>query len=229
MRKKEGRRVEERAQEVRTALETLNMVRGDAGQVERIRGGEVRQGIAFEVRPEDLDGVELGGIGREQGDGPAPVRQVLRDDLRAVTRQPVPDQDKGTAQMARERSKERDQPRGGDVLVGAQREVQPRALAAGRQGQGGDERHLFASPAPLIEDRGLATWRPTAPHDRGQQQAALVDEYQRGVQAPRFFLRRGQSTLTHRWIAASSRSRARRSGFCGLQPRVRSTRPIWST
>jgi len=226
MRKKEGRRVEERAQELRTVLETLNMASGDAGQMERIRGGEVRQGIALEVRPEDLDGVELGGIGRQQGDGPAPVMQVLRDDVGSVTRQPVPDEDKGAAQMARERPEERDQPRGGDVLVGAQREVQPRAMAAGRQGQGGDDGHLVARPAPLIEDRGLATRRPTASHDRGQQQAALVDEHQRGVQAPRFFLRRGQSTFTHRWIAVSSRSRARRSGFCGLQPRVRSTRPI---
>jgi hypothetical protein len=42
-------------------------------------------------------------------------------------------------------------------------------------------------------------------------------------------LMRGQSTFTHRWIAASSRSRARRSGFWGLQPSLRSTRPIWST
>jgi hypothetical protein len=117
------------------ALETLNLARGDAGQVERIRGGEVRQGLALEVRPEDLDGVELGRVGRQPGDGPVPMMQVRRDDLGSVTRQPVPDEDKGASQMARERTEERGQPRGGDVLVGAQREVQPRALA-GATGSG---------------------------------------------------------------------------------------------
>ena len=131
--------------------------------------------------------------------------------------------------MASERTEERDQPGRRDILVRAEREVQPRALAAGRQGQGGDDRHFFARSPALIQDRSLAAGCPTTPHERGKQQAALVDEYQRGVQAPRFFLMRGQSTFTHRWIAASSRSRARRSGFCGLQPSVRSTRPIGST
>ena len=205
------------------------MASGDAGQVGSVRRGEVRQGIALEVGPEDLDGVELGGIGRQEGDVAGLTMQVLRDDLGPVTGQPVPDDEEGTAQMASECTKERDQPGRRDIFVGAEREVQPRAMAAGRQGQGGDDGHLFACTPALIEDRGLAAGGPTTPHERGEQQATLVDEYQRGVQAPRFFLMRGQSTFTHRWIAASSRSRARRSGFCGLQPRVRSTRPIWST
>jgi hypothetical protein len=36
--------------------------------------------------------------------------------------------------MPSERSKEGNQPRGGDILIGAQREVQTRATAARRQG-----------------------------------------------------------------------------------------------
>jgi hypothetical protein len=39
----------------------------------------------------------------------------------------------------------------------------------------------------------------------------------------------GQSVLIQRWMAISSRSIARRWGFCGLQPNERKRRPIWST
>ena len=74
----------------------------DAGQVGGIRRGEVRQGIAREIGPEDLDRVELGRVGRQQGDVPVPAMQVRGDDLGSVTGQPVPDEDKGTAQMTRE-------------------------------------------------------------------------------------------------------------------------------
>ena len=152
--------------------------------------------------------------------------QVRRDDVSPMARQPIPDDQKAAWQVARERTEERDQPRRRDILVGAQREVQPRALAPGRQGQGRDDGHLLPGRPALIQDRRPAAGRPGPPHDRGEQQPTFVDEHQAGVQAPRFFLMRGQSTFTHRWIAASSRSRARRSGFCGLHPSFRSTRPI---
>lgn len=42
--------------------------------------------------------------------------QVLRDDLGPVTRQSVPDEDKGTSQMANERVEEWDQPRRGAAV-----------------------------------------------------------------------------------------------------------------
>ena len=38
----------------------------------------------------------------------------------------------------------------------------------------------------------------------------------------------GQSDLTQVAIAVSSRSRAHRVGFCGLQPKARIKRPMWS-
>ena len=143
--------------------------------------------------------------------------------------QAIPDEDERAAQMTRQGAQEGDQPRRGDVLVRAQREVQPGATSTGHQGERRNDGHLVAGAAALVQDRRLAAGRPAAADDRGQQQAPLVDEHERGIQAPRFFLMRGHSTFTHRWMAASSRSRARRSGFWGLQPRVRSTRPTWST
>src|SRR5712691_6414449 len=131
-RKKEGRRIEERVQEVRATLEALHVVGGDARQVEGVRGGEVRQGIALEIGPEDLHRVELGCVGRQQGDVPVLSMQVCGDDLGSVAGESVPDEDKGAAQVTTESAEEADQPRRGDVLVGAQREVQPRATAAWR-------------------------------------------------------------------------------------------------
>lgn len=95
------------------------MASRDAGQVSGVRRGKVGQGIALEIGPEDLDGVELGRVGWQQGDVPVPVMQVLRDDVSTVPGQPVPDEDKGAAQVPTERAEEWDQPRRGDVLVGA--------------------------------------------------------------------------------------------------------------
>ena len=73
------------------------MASRDAGQVGSVRRGEVRQGIAFEIGPEDLDGVELGGIGRQEGDIAGLTMQVRCDDLGPMTGQPVPDDNKGAA------------------------------------------------------------------------------------------------------------------------------------
>lgn len=82
---------------------------------------------------------------------------------------------------------------------------------------------------PLIKDRSLPSRCPGATHQRCQEQSALVEEDQVSVQPPRFFLMRGQSAFAQRRMACSSRSRARRSGFWGLQPIARSNRPMWST
>jgi hypothetical protein len=97
---------------------------------------------------------------------------------------------------------------------------------AGRYGERSYSRNLFM-PAPLLNEyRGLAAWRPSPPDQRSHHKPALVDKGDVGVQFAGFFLIRGQSTLIHRWTVASSRSRACLSGFCGLHPIERSTRPI---
>jgi hypothetical protein len=77
----------------------------------------------------------------------------------------------------------------------------------------------------LWKDRRLSTRRPGSTHERCEKKPALVKKDDVGVQSLRFFLMRGQSTLTQRRIAASSRSRACRSGFCGVHPNDRSKRP----
>ena len=46
--------------------EALNMAGGHPGELGRVQRGEVGQGVALEIRPEDLDGVELRRVGRQQ-------------------------------------------------------------------------------------------------------------------------------------------------------------------
>lgn len=117
------------------------------------------------------------------------------------------------------------EPRRIDVVVRPDREVEAHASAAGRHGQRADHRDLLPVASALSQDRRLAARGPSPAHERRQQNAALVEEDDVGVQALGFLLMRGQSTLIQRRITVSSRSRARRSGFCGLQPIARRRRP----
>ena len=71
--KKEWGGVEEGPQEVGAALEALHVARRNVRQVSGVRRGEVRQGIAFETGPEELDRIELGGVRGQEGDVPVPV------------------------------------------------------------------------------------------------------------------------------------------------------------
>ena len=81
----------------------------DAGQHRGVRRGVVRQRIALEVSPEDLNGVEFGCIRGQQRDIPARVVEVVGDDLGAMTGQAIPHEDKPAPQMTRERPEKREQ------------------------------------------------------------------------------------------------------------------------
>ncbi len=131
---------------------------------------------------------------------------------------PIPDQQDGVAEMSGEIPQEFDQPHGGDVGVGAHGKVKSHPPLERRERKSRDARDFFSRTSALIQDRGPASGSPTATDQRSQQQPAFVQEDQRRFQLPRFFLIRGQLSRTQRRMASSSRSRARRSGFWGLQP-----------
>ena len=151
----------------------------------------------------------------ESGDGHALV------DVQAISDQ----QDRST-QVSEEISEKVDHPEAIDVQIRGEGKVKS-YLSAGRgDGQRGDDRRLLAVTTALKEDRGLASGRPGTTDERRREEAALVQEDDMGPQPRGFFLMRGHSTLTQRRMASSSRSRARRSGFWGVQPRARSRRPI---
>src|SRR6266700_3092877 len=111
-----------------------------------------------------------------------------------------------------------------DVLVWEKAEVEVKSVATRRHGQRAHTRDLLTGPAALIEDGGLAARSPGATHQRGHQKAGFIEENQMRLQPAGFFLMRGHSFLTQRWISRSLRSTARRSGFWGLQSRARNKR-----
>jgi hypothetical protein len=77
----------------------------------------------------------------------------------------------------------------------------------------------------MAQLRRLAAGRPGAAHGGDQEEARFVREDKVGAQPRGVFFTRGQTSRFQRSIARSSRSRARRSGFCGLHPRAWSRRP----
>lgn len=198
-----------------------------AVDVRRVGGRVVGQRMALHVAPEQLNGVEFRGAGRQrlEVDGRAATQESL-DRVSAVGVQAIPDHHDGTLDLTAPVPEELDDVGGGEVGVGQEPEVQPDPPALGCHGEGGDGRDLAVRAGPLGEDRGLPARGPGASQQRSHEEPALVDEGHDGVQRAGFFLMRGQSTRTQRRMAASSRSRACRSGFCGVQPNARSTRPI---
>jgi len=75
----------------------------------------------------------------------------------------------------------------------------------------GNHRKAFPTES-LLDDWGLAAWRPRAHPVRARTQAAFVEEDDGASFACGFFLRRGQRSRFQCAIFGSSRSKARREG-----------------
>ena len=96
-------------------------------------------------------------------------------------------------------------------------EVQVDLIAAGGHAQGSDDGEPLVSARALRQERSMAAVRRASSDKGGHQKAGFVEEDEAGSQAGGFFFTRGRSSLTQRWISASSRSTARRCGFPGLR------------
>lgn len=174
--------------------------------------------FVLEEFPRELIGVEFRGVGGEAFDMEARMAgEHLLHVRPAVDGAAIPEQDDGAAEMAQQQPQEHRDLDVGDVLQ-VQMAVEPEPSVRRADRHRRDGRDLVALVA-MDQPRCLTTRRPGAA-DRGhQQKAALVQEGQVRPQAPGFFL-----SCTHvcrfQWaMAASSRSRARRSGFWYVQPR----------
>ena len=186
----------------------------------------VGERVHLHVSPEHLDRVEFGSVGREELEvDPPGAIECLAQFLGAVTGKAVPHDDEGALQVAPEIGKEAAEVASLRVLPRQQRKVKSYAGPARREGECADHRDFVVGSGALVEDRCLTARRPGAAHQGRHQEPGLVDEDQARVQPAGFFLTRGQTVLTHVRMASSSRSRARRSGFCGLQPIPWRSRP----
>ncbi len=155
--------------------------------------------------------------------------KVSVDSLRPVGWESIPDHDDGVANMTRQPLQEGDHRLGVHVHICTHGKVKSYLPPLRRNRKNGNDRDFLLGPGPLVQDRRLTPGGPTAPNQGSHQQPGFVDEDQGGLQARRVFFIRGQSFLTQPRMACSSRSRARRSGFCGVQPIERNRRPMWST
>jgi len=210
---------------VLSAPESGNVIAGCLGKVFWVIGCVVGQGVAFEVAPNHLDRVDLRGIGWQKetmksgGSGKYAI-----DDFGAMGEGSVPDYEQGLLHLAAELPQKAGHAHGSDVLACMERKIKSYPLASWRNREGRDGRDLAVSPSDLAQNWRSAAGCPGASDQRRQEKAALVDERNVGVQASGFFLMCGQSTLIQCRMAFSSRSRARRSGFCGVQPIERRSR-----
>lgn len=106
--------------------------------------------------------------------------------------------------------------------------VQAQTLSSGTHGDSGNDRDFVAPSLAVIVNRGASLRRPSPGHVRDQEEARFVGEDEVGAQPHGVFFIRGHSCCFHRAMPSSFLSRARRSGFCGLQPKLCISRPTWS-
>ena len=173
-----------------------------------------RERVVFHPGPQPLVGIQFRGIGRQTIHPEPGVMGFERRPrlFRAVGVQTVPEQEDPAWNPVQQVADEGDDLGAGDRAP-HQTEIGVRVRRDRRDG-----RQLRPVEA-VVEKRRLASRGPGFARRRQQREAALVDKDQRGLQALGFFFKRGQVCFTQRWMAASSRSRARRAGFCQLQPK----------
>jgi hypothetical protein len=177
----------------------------------------------FQLLPEAFVRIQLWGIRRQalqmQPLGRS-IRQELLDTVAAMNRGPAPDHHHAARHFAQQMFQEGHHIRrvDGPLLTV---EV-PRALR--RECTDGGEL-IAGSPFPPhggLADRGIGT------DDAGQGiTARFIDKKERLLLGLRPFLIAGQVSSRRRAMAASSRCRARRAGFWGLQRRALHTRLRW--
>jgi hypothetical protein len=192
--------------------------------------GEVRQAVGLGIAPDQLDRIQFRCV-RWQQRGADAMRVALEpafDGLPAMGVEPVPHQLDRRAHCAAQLLQEREDVFSVEAGPGQQAEVGAHAPTR-RHDERCDDSHVDAVAAALPQHRRVSPRRPAAPHHGTHQKAALVYEDDRRAAAPGVFFTPGQSSRIQRRICSSSRSMARRAGFCGLQPRSCSSRPMWST
>jgi hypothetical protein len=179
---------------------------------------------ALQMGPKALAGIQLWGIGGEALHM-EPLRrtisQELCDQMTAVDRRTIPDKhhlSRHLPQQVLEKS---------DHIVRVNRTVLAVEVELALRGDGADRGQMVAG-TPLPQNGGVA-YRGIGADDTGQGiEPGFIDEENRLRLGLCPLLSAGQVSSRQRAMAASSRCRARRTGFCGLQRSAFSKRPTWT-
>ena len=217
-------------EDVGAALNGTRVGTGRVGEFVDVGDREVRHGVPLEVSPKVFDRVEFRRVGGQELAAQEWARvEELAHDNGVVRPQVVPHHDERRVELAFQLREEVPGAARVDVGVPVQAEVQAHLVPPRGHAQGGDGAHLPVRAGALPDDGRRAARCPAAPNQRRHQERGLVYEHQPGLQARGVFFTRAQSRPIQVATAFPSRSRARRAGFCGLQPSERIRRPMWST
>lgn len=158
-----------------------------------IIGGEVGEAAVFEIGPELLDGVELGGVGWEPFDVPVGSGREPPADLAVpVGPSKIPQQDHRAPEVPVEVAEEAEDVRSPDVFPGMQGQIEGDAAPARGDHEGPHAGDFFVGPRAERQPRGASPEAPGAAEDRGHQKARFIQADQSGVEAGEFFFTRGQ-------------------------------------
>ncbi len=178
----------------------------------------------FGERPNTLVGIQLRGVGWKVLDVQTrmpPLEFVQQTSL--VGLGIVQQDDDRSSEMTQEIPKERADPPAVDI-VQAELIVQPQSLTPRTYGNRRDDRDAIVTMAMAVNWR-MSPRCPGAKQIRNQEEPRFIEEDEVGAQPCSFFFTRGQRFFFQCLIAPSSRSTARRSGVCELQPSPCSSRP----
>ncbi len=183
----------------------------------------VREGVVHVV-PDELVGIEVWGVSGKPLDlEPGMVVEEGLDLGALVNGSPIPQQEDGTGDVAQQMLEESQHFMGGQVFL-VELNVQSRPAPTRRHRERGDGRDLI--PLVVMAQDGSPPDRgPSLPQIGDEEEAALVEEGEMGAQPPSLFFRAGHLCRFQRSIFSSSRSTARRSGFCQLHFIERSSGP----
>jgi hypothetical protein len=193
-------------------------------EVVKIDGGIVGERIGFEPSPQVFDGIELRGVRRQVFQMCRAGQNAFVDEFALVGLEAVPDQHDGHFQLPLQMLKEIHCEFGVDVGGRVQAKVQSDPIACRRNAQRGDGADLLIVLAPLPKHRGVPAQTPGTAHQGSHEHAGFVEKNDGCIQPRGVFFTRGQSCSIQAWIRSSSRSRARRVGFCGEKPNPCRTR-----
>src|SRR5215210_8277465 len=180
------------------------------------RGTKYGKLAILEVAPEQLHRIELRRVCRQPLQMQSRVtRQQATDQLSLVAAAPIPHHDHASAQALEHLAQKTHHGLSGDVVPGVSVEVEPGPPAQRGDTQCGDDGDLVAMTAKGAQHGSFSFCCPGATHQGIKKEAAFVDQHEVSLLVPGFFSMRGQSWAIHCAMAASSRSSAFFTGFCG--------------
>jgi hypothetical protein len=214
----------------KASKQILPMLHGAGGaarsvsQRVKVKGGIIRKGIGFEVGPQVFDGIELGSVRRKVFQMCRTRQDTFLDERALVRLEAIPDQHDGRVQLMLKMLEEVHCKFGVDVGIRMEPKVQRNPIPFGQDAYCGDSRNLLKRTAPLAQYGCVSTQTPGTAHQRGHEHPGFVEENDGGSQTRGVFFTRGQSCSIQARMRSSSRSTARRVGFCGENPKPCRTR-----